>query len=120
MIEVRYAKIIDGETNEVQVGVGCPDEYYLEIGMYEMEVEQAYTGKWYVAGFAPAKPADPEPTNEDIKLRRASLYAQLIDPLHAERQRKTVLGEWTEDMEIEYVSEVKRLTQIIQTDNPYL
>lgn len=66
----------------------------------------------------------PEPTieekNEAIRQRRASLYAELIDPLHAQKQRKVVLGEWTEELEAEYVAEVKRLTLIIQTDNPYI
>lgn len=120
MIETRYARIINEETKEVQVGVGCPDEYYIEIGMTEMEVEQAYNGLWYMAGFAPEKPADPEPTNEDIKLRRAALYAALVDPLHAERQRKTVLGSWTEADEAEYVAKVNELTEQIQTENPYI
>lgn len=120
MSETRYAKIINEETQEVQVGVGCPVEYYIEIGMVEMEVEQAYNSLWYVAGHAPEKPADPEPTNEDIKLRRANLYAELIDPLHAKKQRKTVLGEWTEENESEYVAEVARLTKQIQEENPYI
>ena len=35
---IRYARIINEETKEVQVGVGCPDEYYVEIGMTEMEM----------------------------------------------------------------------------------
>ena len=66
----------------------------------------------------------PEPTieekNEAIRQARAGLYAQLIDPLHAQKQRKVVLGEWTEADEGEYVVEVKRQTLIIQTDNPYI
>lgn len=67
MSETRYARIIDETTHEVQVGVGCDDAYYIEIGMTIMEVEQAYTGRWYVAGYAPFKPA---PTPEEIKARR--------------------------------------------------
>lgn len=65
MIENRYAKIIDEKTKEVQVGVGCPDEYYIEIGMTLMEVEYAYNGNWYLAGYAPVKPEPTEPTIED-------------------------------------------------------
>lgn len=61
-----------------------------------------------------------EEKNEAIRQTRASLYAQLIDPLHAQKQRKVVLSEWTEEMEAEYVAEVKRQTLIIQTDNPYI
>lgn len=64
MTEKRFAKIIDEITQEVQVGVGCPDEYYIEIGMTEMDVELAYNNNWYVAGYAPVKS---EPTPEEKK-----------------------------------------------------
>ena len=64
MAEKRYAKIIDETTNQVQVGVGCSDEYYEEIGMTLMNVEQAYNSLWYVAGFAPVQP---EPTIDEKK-----------------------------------------------------
>lgn len=60
----KYAKIIDDSTKEVQIGVGCPDEYYIEIGMTLMEVEQAYNSKWYLKGYAPVKP---EPTIDQKK-----------------------------------------------------
>lgn len=61
-----------------------------------------------------------EEKNEAIKETRASLYAQLIDPLHAEKQRKVILEEWTEELEVEYVAKVKELTEQIQTENPYI
>lgn len=77
MIENRYAKIINEVTYEVQVGVGCPVEYYIEIGMELMDVEQAYNGLWYVAGHTPLKP---EPTPEEIKEKRiAELKGELSD-----------------------------------------
>lgn len=77
MSENRYAKIINPETYEVQVGVGCPDEYYIEIGMTKMDVEQAYNCNWYVAGHAPIKP---EPTPEEKKQARINeLKQQLAD-----------------------------------------
>ena len=60
----KYAKIIDEATKQVQVGVGCPDEYYIEIGMTLIDVEQAYNGLWYVDGYAPIKP---EPTEDELK-----------------------------------------------------
>ena len=61
-----------------------------------------------------------EEQNEAIKQTRANQYATLIDPLHAEKQRKVVLGTWTEEMEAEYVAKVKELTEQIQTENPYI
>ena len=66
----KYAKIIDNKTKEVQIGVGCPDEYYIEIGMTLMDVEQAYNGAWYVLGYAPAKS---EPTEDELKQRVRSV-----------------------------------------------
>jgi hypothetical protein len=71
-----------------------------------------------------AIPEPPEPTveekNEAIKQTRANLYAKLIDPLHAEKQRKVVLGTWTDADEAEYVEQVKALTAKIQEENPYI
>lgn len=58
--------------------------------------------------------------NQRVKSRRAKIYAKLIDPLHAEKLRKMVLGTWTEKDETEYVNAVKSLTEQIQNENPYV
>lgn len=84
----------------------------------DSDIEKAYTGEYYLAGYAPQQPV--EEKNAQAKETRANLYAELIDPLHAEKQRKVVLGTWTEANEAEYIAEVKRQTLIIQTDNPYI
>lgn len=77
MSEKRYAKIIDEATHEVKVGVGCDEAYYIEIGMTLMDVEYSdYTGRWYVAGYAPIKP---EPTPEEIKQRRIAELKRELD-----------------------------------------
>ena len=65
----KYAKIIDEKTKQVQVGVGCSDNFYIEIGMTPMEVEQAYNGDWYIEGYAPPKP---EPTPEEKRQEEIS------------------------------------------------
>lgn len=119
MAETRYAKIIDEKTKEVQVGIGCPDEYYIEIGMTQMKVECAYDGLWYVAGYAPVEPEPPAPTKEEQEKARANAYASEIDPLHARKARKTILGEWTEEDEVEYVAKVKELSAEIAERYPY-
>ena len=62
----KYAKIIDEKTKQVQVGVGCPDDFYIEIGMTPMEVELAYDGNYYIKGYAPQLPP---PTDEELKQR---------------------------------------------------
>ena len=68
--------------------------------------------------------AIPEPTveekNEFIRATRADLYAKLIDPLHAQKNKDTIMGEWTEEKEQAYIAEVKRLTLQIREENPYI
>lgn len=113
---IIFAKIIDEETKQCEVGIGTNAEFYKSIGMTEMDVEQAYNGQWYVKGYAPAEPA---PTKEQQEQARASAYNAEIDPLHARKARKTILGEWTDDDEAEYVAKVKELSAEIQERYPY-
>ena len=54
----KYAKIVNEETKQCDVGVGTNVTYYKYIGMELMEVEQAYDGQWYAKGYAPEKPQD--------------------------------------------------------------
>lgn len=74
----KYAKIINEETKEVQVGVGCPDEYYQEIGMTLMDVEKAYNSLYYIEGYAPK---EPELTKEELSKRREHEYQSFVDPI---------------------------------------
>lgn len=53
-----YAKIINEETKQCEVGLGTNNNFYASISMEEMEVEQDYAGNWYLAGYAPAKPEE--------------------------------------------------------------
>lgn len=53
-----YAKIINNETKQCDVGTGTNTKFYKSIGMTEMDVEQAYDGQWYVAGYAPTQPIE--------------------------------------------------------------
>ena len=70
----KYAKVINEETKECNVGLGTNTAYYERIGMTEMEVEQAYNGFWYVKGYAPEKPH-----NEVILEQIKELEMQITD-----------------------------------------
>ena len=59
---IKYAKVINEETKSCSVGLGTNSAYYESIGMKPMDVEQAYNGDWYLAGYCPQKP---EPTLEE-------------------------------------------------------
>lgn len=86
-VEKKYAKIINEETHEVQVGVGCPIGYYIEIGMTWMEVEYGWDSKWYQAGYVPEQPEPTPPTYEEVKKIREDLYKSEVDPITAHIQR---------------------------------
>ena len=51
---IKYCFIKDEETGLVQLGVGCDDEYYKEIGMQQRDVEQSEKdNQWYLAEKCP-------------------------------------------------------------------
>lgn len=81
---LKYAKIINEETKECDVGLGTNETYYQSIGMTLMDVEQAYNGNWYLLGYAPEKPA---PTEEEQRENRAKAYQAEVDPITSHIQR---------------------------------
>ena len=58
-----YCEILDDNTGLVRKGVGCPDEYYIEIGMEIRDIKQSdIDGEWYLTEKCPMQP---EPTAAD-------------------------------------------------------
>ena len=55
---IKFAKVVNQETKQCEVGTGTNTEFYKSIGMEEMEVEQAYDGQWYLKGYAPTQPLE--------------------------------------------------------------
>ena len=53
---LKYAKVIDDQTKLCEVGLGSDSEFYLSIGMTELDVEQAYDNNWYLTGYCPTPP----------------------------------------------------------------
>lgn len=51
---IKYCFITDEETGLVQIGVGCLDDYYIEIGMEQRDVEQSEIDfQWYLTEKCP-------------------------------------------------------------------
>lgn len=69
-----YAKIINEETKQCEVGIGTNTAFYESIGMTDMDVEQGYDGAWYVKGYAPSKPMDV--LAQEKRAERNNLLAQ--------------------------------------------
>lgn len=99
----KYAKVINEETKVCEVGLGTNNNFYASIGMTEMEVEQAYDGSWYLAGYAPAKPA---PTKEEQQKARQKAYKAEVDPITCHIQR---LGD--EEQTPEVIAEIASLVE---------
>ena len=110
------AKIINEQTKQVVVGTGSDTNYYKSIGMTEMDVEQAYNGNWYVAGYAPETPA---PTHEEISQQREEYRKAHIDSKTAERSRKMANQTWTADDERAYLDLDAEVTAYINEHFPY-
>lgn len=67
----KYAKVIDEKTKLCAVGSGTNSAFYQSIGMVEMDVEQAYDGRWYLAGYAPKKPLEELKTEKRAEINQA-------------------------------------------------
>lgn len=52
---IKYAQITNEKTKECSVGLGTNEAFYKSIGMTEMDIEQAYDGRWFVKGYAQKK-----------------------------------------------------------------
>ena len=99
----KFVKILDNESKLCSIGIGTDTEFYRSIGMSEMEVEEAYDGSWYLAGYAPSKP---EPTKEEQQKAREEAYRAEIDPITCHIQR---LGD--EEQTAEIIAEIASLVE---------
>ena len=107
----KYAKITNEETKLVSVGLGTNTKFYKSIGMSEMDVEQAYDGQWYLAGYAPQKPQ--EVKEQEVRAVRNSYLVNYVDP----KQLMLVWNSLTEDEQKEYTDYRQYLLDYPQQEN---
>ena len=117
---LKYAIIINEETKECEVGLGTDIEFYQSLGMTEQEVELAYTGCWYLMGYAPVKP---EPTieeqNEAIRQTRQRLFTEQADPLKYDYEECLARYGETDERTIEAKNLWLAKKDEIRENNPY-
>ena len=53
---LKLAKIKNKKNKLCEVGIGTNETFYKSLGFTKQDVEQAYTGEWYLKGYAPSKP----------------------------------------------------------------
>ena len=90
---LKYAKIINEETKQCEVGLGANSSFYQSIGMIETDVEQAYNGNWYVEGYAPQPSIEEQ--NEQIRKQRQERYVIESDPIRLDYDEALARGEET-------------------------
>lgn len=111
----KYAKIINDETKEVSVGLGTNTHFYQSIGMVETEVEQAYTGGWYLAGFTPVESL--EEKNERIRSAREQAYVSEADKLKQDYDEAVARGaDNVEELKTAWLAKKDE----IRVANPYI
>ena len=86
----KYAKIINEETKQCEVGIGNDGKFYQEIGMDVKEVEQGCDGKWYLKGFAPEETMEiksiQKRSDRDSMLRATDIYMLSDFPISDEQR----------------------------------
>lgn len=112
----KYAKIINEEKKQCDVGLGTNTEFYKSIGMTEMDVEEAYDGSWYLSGYAPEKPA---PTYDEVSKMREEYRKEHIDSQTAMRSRKMANQTWTAEDERAYLDLDAEVTAYVEKHFPY-
>jgi len=111
----KYAKIINEETKQCSIGERTNIEFYKSIGMTEMDVEQAYNGNWYVAGYAPQPSIEEQ--NEQIRQQRQDRYIAESDPIRLDYDEALALEEETaEQLKQEWLASKRK----IREELPYI
>lgn len=75
---LKYAKVVNEETKQCSVGLGTNTDFYKSIGMVEMDVEKAWDGSWYLAGYCPEK--SQEEKEKDVRNVRNHYLEKYVDP----------------------------------------
>lgn len=96
-----YAKIINEEKKQCEVGIGTNTAFYESIGMTDMDVEQGYDGAWYVKGYAPSKPI--EELKSEKRTERDNLINSILWRVERYNQQKQLEIETT-DSESQYIA----------------
>lgn len=91
---LKYAKIINEETKECEVGLGTNGDFYESLGMEKMEVEQAFNGNWYIAGYTPKSP---ESTYAEKRFTEYPSFGDQLDMIYWDKVNGTNL--WQEKIQ---------------------
>lgn len=108
---LKYCFITDEETGLVQLGVGCPDEYYIEIGMKQREVEQSEKDfEWYLTEKCPHYTPE-EKLNISKKNKIAENDKKRNEALNQGVEYKNVLFDSDTDQKVNLIAMVETMDE---------
>lgn len=94
---LKYAMIINEETNECNVGIGTNVQFYISLGMKELDVDLSEKdNKWYLSEYCPHY------TEEELKQIEAERIANLTCT-------KRVLVMMLEELGLDYYEQIEPL-----------
>ena len=71
---LKYAKVINEETGLCDVGIDTNTEFYISIGMEELDVQQSdIDGSWYLTELCPMKTDEQKAKEEALRIAQLSL-----------------------------------------------
>lgn len=111
MAITKWAKYTNEATREVAVGLGTDTDFYKNQGFSLMEVEEAYNGVWYEAGYAPQKP---EPTKEE-KIATLQKKLKVLDE-KSSRSMRAILAETATQEDREYLANIEAQAEALRRE----
>ena len=74
---MKYCEIVDEKIGLVMLGVGCSDEYYIEIGMKMRDVKQSDIDyEWYLTNKCPMKTEAQKEQEEKERIAKLNMTKQ--------------------------------------------
>ncbi len=114
---LKWAKVIDEETKQCEVGLGDDASYYLQHHMHKMDVEQACNGSWFLKGYAPSRKLPSWVENRINELKELLKEYDYIGVKIA--TGCATIDDYKNEIALceEYRKEIRELQKIVQGDN---
>ena len=75
---IKYAKVINEETGQCEVGIGTNIEFYQSIGMSQLDVDLSdVDGNWYLSNLCPHKSEEEKAREREVSFGRAFFNTSL-------------------------------------------
>ena len=96
---IKYAKIINQETGLCEVGLGTNEQFYISIGMIELDVQQSdVDNNWYLAELCPMKTDEQKEQEEKERINNLTCT-------------KRVFALMLQEVGIDYITQLKPLIE---------